>query len=80
MIRIFAHRAKIEEKENTLEGIKFFVKNKIDIELDIRKNQELYLSHDKSNNGNLFEEHKLKISELILSLIFLLSLLLTLYL
>ena len=56
MIRIFAHRAKIEEKENTLEGIKFFVKNKIDIELDIRKNQELYLSHDKSNNGNLFED------------------------
>jgi hypothetical protein len=56
MIRIFAHRAKIEEKENTLEGIKFFVKNKINIELDIRKNHELYLSHDKSNNGNLFED------------------------
>jgi hypothetical protein len=55
MIRVFAHRAKIDQKENTIEGIRFFAKNKIDVELDIRKNEELYLSHDKTNDGDLFK-------------------------
>ena len=54
MIRIFTHRLKIEEKEIRMN--KIFVKNKIDVELDIQKNQELYLSHEKTNNRDLFKD------------------------
>ena len=57
MIEIFVHRAIFENKENSLEGIEFWLKSGFNIEIDVRKNkQEIYLSHDKQKNGDLFRD------------------------
>ena len=56
MTRIFAHRAIINSNENTIEGIKVYSKYSINVELDIRKNTEIYLAHNKTNQGDLFED------------------------
>lgn len=56
MIEVFAHRAKINSKENTIEGVQHYIKNKISIELDLRYNDVIYLSHDPKQTNELFED------------------------
>jgi hypothetical protein len=56
MMKIFAHRAIFNSKENTIDGIKFYVKNMINVELDLRKNNELYLAHEQNEKGDSFKE------------------------
>jgi len=57
MKQIFAHRALMNFKEHSIEGISFFAKLGLGLELDIRKNSTgLYLSHDPTGKGILFDE------------------------
>ena len=56
MIEIFAHRAIYENKENSLEGIEYCLKSGFNIEIDVRKKDDIfYLSHDPQENGDLFD-------------------------
>ncbi len=56
MTKIFAHRATYNSKENTLDGIKFYAENRINLELDLRKNNELYLDHGQNGKGDSFKD------------------------
>jgi glycerophosphoryl diester phosphodiesterase len=57
MISIFAHRASYDGFENSLDGIKFYAKENIGIELDLRLNDNgIYMSHDKNKNHDLFQD------------------------
>ncbi len=56
MTKIFAHRAIFNSKENTLDGIKFYAKKMINVELDLRKNDEIYLAHEKNVKGDSFKK------------------------
>ena len=55
MIEIFAHRAIYENKNNSLEGIEYCLKSGFNVEIDVRKKDEIfYLSHEPQENGDLF--------------------------
>lgn len=57
MISIFAHRAYHDGFENSLDGIKFYAKENIGIELDLRLNYNgIYMSHDKNEDQDLFQD------------------------
>ena len=57
MTETVAHRALFNGKENSVEGIKHYVKLGIGIEIDIRYNKNgAYISHDKQDGGELFEK------------------------
>lgn len=56
MITIFAHRAIINSKENSVEGILDCIKQNFSIELDLRiKNDFVYMSHEPDIKGDSFE-------------------------
>ena len=46
-LEIFVHRAMLNANENSLDGILNCVKNNFSLELDLRYNEYVYLSHDK---------------------------------
>tara|TARA_Y100000817_G_C16802188_1_gene520221 strand:- start:629 stop:1237 length:609 start_codon:yes stop_codon:yes gene_type:complete len=57
MIEIFAHRAIFNGIENSAKSIPYYKKLGIGIELDLRyNNNQVYISHDPTNNGDFFEE------------------------
>jgi glycerophosphoryl diester phosphodiesterase len=57
MLEIFGHRAMFNGIENSIESIPYYKKLGIGIELDLRfKNNEIYVSHDLTNEGDSFEE------------------------
>ncbi len=57
MLEIFGHRAMFNGIENSIEAIPYYKKLGIGIELDLRcKNNEIYVSHDPTNEGDSFEE------------------------
>lgn len=56
MIQIFAHRAVLNSKENTLEGIQNCIRLNIGLEIDLRYDKDVYLSHDENKNYQFFED------------------------
>jgi hypothetical protein len=57
MIEIFSHRIIFNGIENSVESIPYYKKLGIGIELDLRyNNNQVYISHDPTNKGKLFEE------------------------
>ena len=58
MLEIFGHRALFNGVENSIESIPYYKKLGIGIELDLRycDDELVYLSHDATNQGDLFEE------------------------
>jgi glycerophosphoryl diester phosphodiesterase len=57
MTLIFAHRAIFKNKENSIEGIEHYKKEKINVELDLRLGSEgIFLSHDRNITDQTFEE------------------------
>lgn len=57
MIEIFSHRAIFNGIENSAKSIPYYKKLGIGIELDLRyNNNQVYISHDPTNQGDLFEE------------------------
>ena len=57
MIEIFGHRATFNGIDNSAKSIPYYKKLGIGVELDLRyKNNQVYFSHDPTNNGDLFEE------------------------
>ncbi len=57
MIEIFSHRIIFNGIENSVESIPYYKKLGIGIELDLRyNNNQVYISHDPTNEGKLFEE------------------------
>jgi len=58
MLEIFSHRATLNGVENCTESILYYKKLGIGVELDLRynENNQVYLSHDPTNQGDLFEE------------------------
>ena len=58
MLEIFGHRALFNGVENSIESIPYYKKLGIGIELDLRYSDDdlVYLSHDATNQGDLFEE------------------------
>ena len=57
MIEIFAHRAIFNGIENSAKSIPYYKKLGIGIELDLRyNNNQVYISHDPTNNGDFFED------------------------
>lgn len=58
MLEIFGHRAILNGVENSIKSIPYYKKLGIGIELDLRLNDNdlVYLSHDATNQGDLFEE------------------------
>lgn len=58
MLEIFGHRAILNGVENSIKSIPYYKKLGIGIELDLRFNDNdlVYLSHDATNQGDLFEE------------------------
>ena len=58
MLEIFGHRAILNGVENNIESIPYYKKLGVGIELDLRcnDNDQVYLSHDATNQGDLFEE------------------------
>jgi len=56
LIEIFSHRAIFNSKENTLDGLKYCLKNGFAVELDLQYNDFVYLSHDQTNSGPSFED------------------------
>jgi len=55
MLEIFGHRAMFNGIENSIESIPYY--KKLGIELDLRfNNNEIYVSHDPTNEGDSFEE------------------------
>ena len=58
MLEIFGHRAILNGVENSMESIPYYKKLGIGVELDLRynDNDQVYLSHDATNQGDLFEE------------------------
>tara|TARA_B110000438_G_C15804918_1_gene646838 strand:- start:1788 stop:2396 length:609 start_codon:yes stop_codon:yes gene_type:complete len=57
MMEIFGHRAMFNGIENSIESIPYYKKLGIGIELDLRfNNNEIYVSHDQTNEGDSFEE------------------------
>ena len=58
MIEIFSHRAIFNGIENNVKSIPYYKKLGIGIELDLRynTNNQVYISHDPTNKGELFEE------------------------
>ena len=55
-LEIFVHRAMLNANENSLDGILNCVKNNFSLELDLRYNEYVYLSHDKDSPNTLFED------------------------
>ncbi len=55
-LEIFVHRAMLNANENSLDGILNCVKNDFSLELDLRYNEHVYLSHDKDSPNTLFED------------------------
>jgi len=55
-IEIFVHRAMLNANENSLAGILNCVKNDFSLELDLRYNEHVYLTHDKNSSNILFED------------------------
>jgi len=55
-LEIFVHRAMLNAKENSLEGILNCVKNDFSLELDLRYNGHVYLTHGKNSSNTLFED------------------------
>ena len=55
-LEIFSHRAILDANENSLEGISNCLKYNFSLELDLRYNQDVYLSHDKKFSNILFED------------------------
>ncbi len=57
MKQIFAHRALINSREHSFEGISYFAELGLGMELDLRKNSTgVYLSHDPTGKGVLFDD------------------------
>jgi len=58
MLEIFGHRAILNGVENSIKSIPYYKKLGIGIELDLRFNDNdlVYVSHDATNQGDLFEE------------------------
>ncbi|RZD48863.1 MAG: hypothetical protein CXT78_00295 [Thaumarchaeota archaeon] len=57
MLQIFSHRAIFNGIENSVKSIPYYKKLGVGIELDLRyNNNEVYVSHDPTNKGDLFEE------------------------
>ena len=58
MLEIFSHRAIFNGVENSVESISHYERIGIGIELDLRcnNNNQVYASHDATNEGDLFEE------------------------
>ena len=57
MKQIFAHRALIDSQENSIEGISYFAKLGLGMELDLRNSLNgTYLSHEPTGNGVLFKD------------------------
>ena len=58
MLEIFGHRAILNGVENSMKSIPYYKKLGIGIELDLRfkDNDLVYVSHDATNQGDLFEE------------------------
>lgn len=56
MIQIFAHRAMLNSKENILEGIRNCIQLNIGLEIDLRYDKDIYMSHDVNKNFQFFEE------------------------
>ena len=58
MLEIFGHRAMFNGIENSIESIPHYKKLGFGIELDLRlnDNKQVYVSHDPTNKGDLFEE------------------------
>ena len=57
MLEIFSHRAIFKGLENSSKSIPYYKKLGIEIELDLRyNNNQVYISHDLTNQGDLFEE------------------------
>jgi len=55
-IEIFSHRAMLNANENSLEGILNCIKYNCSLELDLRYNGQVYLSHDKNSSNVLFKD------------------------
>lgn len=55
-LEIFSHRAMLNATENSLEGISNCVKHNFSFELDLRYNDQVYLSHDKNSFNVLFKD------------------------
>ena len=57
MTKVFAHRALINSKENSLSGISDCIKLNFNFELDLQiKNEFVYLSHNSNDVGDSFED------------------------
>ncbi|EGG41184.1 Hypothetical protein Nlim_1991 [Candidatus Nitrosarchaeum limnium SFB1] len=57
MLEIFGHRAIFNGVENSVKSIPYYKKLGVGIELDLRHNKKgVYISHDPTNDGDLFED------------------------
>jgi hypothetical protein len=55
-VEIFVHRALFNKNENSIEGILNWTKNNFNLELDLRYDELVYLSHDKTYSNELFKD------------------------